>query len=679
MREWDDWLKILNEYLDERHSNIDRDSEAYLHYLESAKYILGHSNFIAFPTKLETNKSKDDTKDKRIFHIDVIVNDMSYWKWILKYKIRIDYEYLKSFETLKFFLEKQVPLVTINAYSKEDREKFRNCFRVWLLAWYEAIFWLQIDNYVDYIGFEPDDKRHFTFTNGVLDLSTQEFTPWTNIVSKNPALKLNYPLDDIDNFTWQESLRDMYALKKYISPVNSTSSIIVWQLIGWIFRDEYKTKNNEFPFLWIQSITGAGKTSLLNLISWICWYDNESVEWTWNTSFASLNWMSYTWQRYYFYDEFQQLTNGQLKTIQSAYNSSKRYKGWMWKDWWELGEFNTDCNLVCAGENISPDNQALIDRFTMIDSKVPFLIVKNVKDPEEFRKYESLTGEKVNIEYLDTDMIRLLAQKYYRPRFMNILKHKLEIPFLEYFDRANEYIKKVVQEIDENIRPATRIQNNLVLSIMWYLMVCWENVDEDEVHDIIKDYFDRLMAFHREAYVSWKIVNHIINNINDYCSWIWKVKWAEKGFPMIYLKYTEREKWLIMQIPNISKFTVNKLGLSTDSTTAEQQLKDLLWIQDCYTKPNKVGKWLLNNMRWIFIPHWFVERNESLKKIRDSTLDYLWSHMGDLKKIRDDDKIVVTNPDALQWLIREICETYSGADFYDTNTFTKEEFPEDPF
>lgn len=679
MSESDTGLKIFNDYIDEKHPGINKNTDAFKNYSSSAEYVLRHSNFIMFPVKMETNKSKDDTKNMRIFHCDLLVNDIYFWKWLKQYRIRFDSDILRTYDTLKAFLEKQVQTISINPDWKDGKELFRENLRIWLLAWYEAIFWLPVDNYVDYIGFEPDDKTHFIFSNGVLNIATWEFTQWNNILAQNPSIKISYSLDDVDKFTREESLKDIYSLKHYISPKNSISSIFVWQFIAWIFREEYKADHNEFPFLWIQSITGAGKTSLLNFMSWICWYDNDSIEWTWNTSYASLAGMNYTWKRYYFYDEFQQLTNGQLKTIQSAYNSWKSYKWWMGKNWREMGEFNKDCNLVCAGENISPDNQALLDRFTMLDCKERFLIVRNVKDVWEFGKYESLTWEKVNRDYLDTGMIKLLAKDYYRPRFMCILKHKLEIPYKEYHDKAAELIKEVVQGMDENIRPLPRIQDNLIPSILWYLMVCWDDVNEDEVREIIKDYFDNFMEFKRDAYVCWKVVNDIVDNISGYCSWISKVKWAEKGYPMIYLKHTEREQGLIMQIPNISKYAISKLGLTTDSTTVEQQLKDFIGIQGIKPRQIKVAKSLSNNMGWTFIPLGIVEKNDSLKRIWDVTLDYLWSLMDDLIKIRDDDKIVVTNPKALQWLISEICGTYASADFFDTETFSKEESPEDPF
>lgn len=76
MSESDTGLKIFNDYIDEKHPGINKNTDAFKNYSSSAEYVLRHSNFIMFPVKMETNKSKDDTKNMRIFHCDLLVNDI---------------------------------------------------------------------------------------------------------------------------------------------------------------------------------------------------------------------------------------------------------------------------------------------------------------------------------------------------------------------------------------------------------------------------------------------------------------------------------------------------------------------------------------------------------------------------------------------------------------------------
>ena len=670
MWELKEWNEIFDGYLNDKYPELNRDSEPFKNYRESVEYIFEHSNFILFPLRMKTNKSKDDTKDRRIYQCQLIVNDMCYWQWIIERKITFDYSILQTFDTLRQFLEKQCDYIKITI-GKSEKEAFREHFRLWLLAWFKAIFWLDVDIYVDHIGFEPEDDNHFTFTNGTLDIETQEFTPWTNILQQNPSVKITFPSEQVDELNLEQCLKSMYSLKQYVSESNSISSIFVGYLISWIFREDYKAIHNEYPFLWIQSGSGAGKTSILNFISWISGYDTGSVEWTWNTSYASLAGMNYTWKWFYFFDEFQQLTNGQQKLIQSAYNSWRSYKWGMGDCWRSMWGFDKDCNLICSGENITTDNEALLNRFIILDEKDPFLIVMNVRNREEFEKYETLTGEKVKEDYLNTDEIKCLARDYYRPRFMTILKHKKDIDYREYHDQAVTFIKEVVSSIDKDNRPGLRIQNNLIPAITWYLMICWDNIDVDEIHSIIEDYFSNYMEFRKNVYVSWRAVNYIINHIGEFCSLLWKVKWITSNFPMVYLKYTKKKKWLIMQISTISQYIAEKLKLSIDGTIIEPQLRWFLWIPTIPSSGHSVAKSKSSNIGWVFIPFTIIESVEPLKKIRDATLDFIGTHYKDLQEIKEQERFSI-GADTLQWFIDEMEEAYQNAEFFDTETFSWE-------
>ncbi len=73
----------------------------------------------------------------------------------------------------------------------------------------------------------------------------------------------------------------------------------------------------------------------------------------------------------------------------------------------------------------------------------------------------------------------------------------------------------------------------------------------------------------------------------------------------------------------------------------------------------------------MFIPIGTVEKTAPLRKIRDVTLDYLGRHVEDLKEIEEQDKHSM-NKKALRGLIEEIDEAYDTAEFFDTETFSKE-------
>ena len=121
-------LKVLDDYISSNYPMLDKDSEPFQNYLKSAKYILNCANILVIPKKMETNKSKDDTKNRRVFKCIIFANDLNFWKWIQTFNITLDSGVYKTFDWLRDFLENQIPLLVINAYKKEDKEAFRENF-----------------------------------------------------------------------------------------------------------------------------------------------------------------------------------------------------------------------------------------------------------------------------------------------------------------------------------------------------------------------------------------------------------------------------------------------------------------------------------------------------------------------------------------------------------------------
>jgi hypothetical protein len=115
-----------------------------------------------------------------------------------------------------------------------------------------------------------------------------------------------------------------------------------------------------------------------------------------------------------------------------------------------------------------------------LDPKEPFLIKKNVKSEDEFRKYEELTGQKVENEFLTTEQIKTLAIQYYRPMFLNILRNKRNIDFEKYHSEATRIIETVAKEFG-SMAPDTRLINNLISAITGYMIICGDNINEDDI------------------------------------------------------------------------------------------------------------------------------------------------------------------------------------------------------
>lgn len=662
---------ILDVYLEEHSLGFYKDSEKFRNYYAIADGILDHTNFLLFP--IEEIKSTDDGKiTNRVFRCDLVVEDNEFENGIQTYSIEIDWKTLQGFDSLKSYLGLQAPMVRFfNLWSKNQREELCSDIQRWLLEWFKQVYWCKTSEKLNRLWFRGKDNQEFVFNNWVLNLNTREFTPWVYELTQNASINISYPLGLMKNLTLKESLTDILSLKKYISSDETVSCIVVWQLVAWIFRIECKANKNEFPFLGIQSITGAWKTSMLNFISWVCWFDWDTILWTNDSDYAFEVWMNWMNCWFYFFDEIQKASSKLLKYVQAAYNSGENHKWWWGWNWWQLQSFRKDCTLICCWEIIPNEEEALLNRFIILDTKEPFLIKKNVTDKEEFKKYEELTGEKVDGEYLTTGQIKRLAKEFYRPRFLNILRNKKYINFEEVYKRASKITDDVAKEFGANA-PDTRIVNNLSTAIAGYMLLLWDEIDEAEIRKIIQGYFTNYLEFRKDSYVTWRIVGFITENIGNFCSWTNKVKWSTEEYPAIYLKNSNKEKWLAIQISKISRYMVSKLDLNLKPKHAEQQVRGAFDAQRIKAKPVNVAGWNLK-MSATFIDFEKIKDNEFLKWIWDISLDYLWEHVKELKKMKDEGlvKYTMANPTLIK-LIEEMDESYENSEFFNTSSFSKE-------
>ena len=646
-------------------------------YCDLASRRLKTVNFVLFPTEKTVIRWSEDMIENYKFKCDLLVNDKNFWEWLIRKEIIIDQvEHLKTFETLKTFLELQEPTIIFPSMTRKEKDEFCDFIRIALLTGFEKTFWLRSSYKVDYIGFDIKNSKQFIFNNGKLDIETWTFHRGNYSLKQDTSINLHFPEEELKDLSLEKSLRDCLWIKSYISKENTISSIILWYMIAWIFRKEYKDKRNEFPFLWLESVTGSWKTSLLNFLSRICWYDWNTIDGVSDSDYAFEVWMNSMSWRFYFFDEIQKASAKLLKYIQISYNWWVNHKGWANWNWSKLQSYRKDCSLICTWELLPQNEEALLNRFIILNPSQAFSVKKDVTSFLEFEKYKSLTKDSdLPKWYLTTDQIKTMAIRYYRPRFLNILKNKKDINFNEYVDKAQKYIESVnTDNVD------VRLLNNLSPALAGYLLVWWEKIGEQEIHDIIKDYLDRLQTYRKDSIVSSRIVEYIISHIGEFCNRSRKVKWQDVNYPMIYLKYSNKEQVLVMQIQSIVKYVKDKIDCSLASKHIEQQLRQLLWLHKRKSWAVKVAKWKMN-MTWVSISLDMIKGNESLQLLRDSTLCYLWEHEDELIHISswEDNQWHEKTPiqkcmasETLESLISEIGETYDNADFFNTDIYNKD-------
>jgi hypothetical protein len=112
-----------------------------------------------------------------------------------------------------------------------------------------------------------------------------------------------------------------------------------------------------------------------------------------------------------------------------------------------------------------------------------------------------------------------MGMKYFRPRFLNILKNKSNIDFGMYHEKARTLIQTVAGDQGE-----TRILNNLSLPITGYLILLGDSCDDEKIKVIISQYLENMKQYRSDNVVSSQIINYIISNIGNFCSWIPKIK-----------------------------------------------------------------------------------------------------------------------------------------------------------
>lgn len=673
-------ITILDTYLTKYKKDVDKESPVYQKYREDIEWIVKHTNFLLFPIeKIVVLPESSYNTDNYIYKMHLLVNDTRYNSGVIEKQIELDHKgIMDSPEKLKSFLEIQQPEIHIRATTKKQKEQLSNLVRISLIAGYEKLFGIKTSYKVPRIWFDINNNNKFIFSNWTLNLETQEFTEAQHLLKHDDLIKLSYPHNDIEKLSLEESLHDMLDLKKYISSEDMVSSIILWYMIGWIFRIEYKEKWNEFPFLGIEWYTWIGKTSLFNLLSRISWYDRDSIEWVCDSDYAFEVGMSSLWWRFYFFDEIQKASDKLLKYMQAAYNSWVNRKGWANGNRQELQSYRKDCSLVCSWEFLPYKEEALINRFLVIQPTENFLVKKSVNNAEELAKYQRLAKKNEAIgEYLTTDQIKRMATKYYRPRFLNILKNKNNIDFLSYHETA----RKIISEVAWNERD-TRVLNNLSLPITWYLILLNNSVDDKTIKKIIYKYLEDLRKYRKNNVVSSQIINYIISNIGDFCSWVPKFKWFATKNPMIYCKHNKYgEKWILIQIRTLAKYTKDKMGITLDPKHIMQQIEALLGIEQAGLKKHMKAAKNSITLDGTFIPIEKVEQNESLQRLWDHTISYLHEEVDDLKHIKEGEDrdaqwnqpiTTVTSKERIEKIIQEITETYHDAPRFDGTIFEDE-------
>ena len=678
---------LLEEYLKRKDIKVDINTKKFCRYRTCANDLQEVSNFAVFP-KAKYVERWDEWITNCIYVCDLLVLDINYSEDITEKEIVINQnEHLRTFDTLKQFLTLQEPSVSIDPYLKKpQKDKFLDEFRLNLTAGWEKIFWLSIWHRVSRIGFS-DDWGTFTFNNGVLNLKDGTFENWNYQLKNDSSISITYCPEEVDALSLDEALKDCMDIEKYISAEKTISALTVWYLVCWIFRQEYRKLKNEFPFLGFEWYSGIGKTSLLNFLSWICWYNWNSISWTCDTDYAFEVQMNSLGNWFVFIDEMQKISTKLQKSIQAAYNSGENHKGG--KNWnrQDIQTFKKECSIITAWEVLPNQEEALLNRFIICSPQQPFTLKWQLSDDDEFIRYMTLSQmEPTNLDYLSTDEVKYMAQKFYRPRFMRILKDKNLVNFKEYHDNATKFVDKY-----SDAETDARLRNNLVCALTGYLILRQASVDETEVEEIVTDYFKKLQSYRKHTILAGTIVNYITENISEFGSWMWRVKWTSQPGPMIRIKYSEKEQWMIIQLTNVVAYCKSKIEATLSTNHLKQQLIQHIWLKGLSQSGQvKFAKWN-DTISGTFIPHSIVKDNEALMKIWDTVLAYQHSHVQELRHILEwEDKHDVFSTsskqsiqkvmpeDKLEKLCDELDYTNEHAQFFD-KTFEETEDEGKPF
>ena len=680
---------LLEEYINRRNIDLEKldiQSDKFRLYRTNNNKLQEACNFAVFP-KHKYEERWDNWIANCMYVCDLFVQDWNYGSWIIEKEITINQnEQLRNFEALKQFLVLQEPTITIKASNKADKDNFLELFRLNLTAGFEKVFWLEVGYKVQRIWFNQKWDK-FTFNNWVLNLTDGSFKSWEYQLINNSSISISYCPEEVNKVSLEEAFKDCIDLEKYVSTERTIASLTIWYLVSWIFRQEYRNIHNEFPFLGFEWYSGLGKTSLLNFLSWVCGYDWNSIAGVCDTDYAFEVQMDSLWNWFVFIDEMQKISAKLQKNIQAAYNSGENHKGGKNWNWQDIQTFKKECSLIAAWEVLPNQEEALLNRFIICCPKKAFALKGQLSDDDEFIRYMTLSQkEPTSLDYLSTDEIRFMALKFYRPRFMKLLRDKNLINFKEYHDNAIKYIEKYT---DCNVD--ARLKNNLVCALTGYLILRQAFVDETEVKEIITDYFEKLENYRKHTILSGVIVNYILENISEFGSRMWRVKGTSQPGPKIWVKYSDNEQGLILQLTNIVAYCKNKVEATLSTKHIRQQFIQLLGIKELSQSGQvKFAKWS-DTISWTFIPLSVVKGNEALRKIRDTVLAYQHGHVLELRHILEwEDKHDVIIPswkqsiqkvmpeDKLEKLCDELDYTDEHAQFFD-ETFRETEEDSKPF
>lgn len=640
--------------------------------LEDAIKIQKNLNCLIIPKEVIIEKwDKEINNDNISYLVDLITFDAKYKKrYIIKEALVNQNIHFDTWKTLKTFLCTQIPWWMPGEIDKEDRKNIIDIVRVFVFQGFKNFFPVKESEKVGMLWFTKKDK--FIFNNWELDFQNKTFLPKNYDLKTEKGIRLSFDEKRSQEISVADSLSGLLDLKKYISQNDAFNSILIWYMICGIRRPEYQRLANEFPLLAIQGITGAGKTSLINLISWIVWIDRVTIEGTCDTPFGIEVAMNSLKGRFFFIDEVQKSGKKTLNSLQASFNGWSSYKGWAGGLWYKLEKYEKDCSLVICGESLPYQDEAFLNRCLFITQDAEFLVKWKVFDQEEKEKLIQLGFFAPENTALSSKDIRNLALAYYRPRFQAILMNKNDFDFEKYYDFAKKIISEYAkQNVDR------RVLNNLSCAITGYLILKWQLESTEEIKLIIENYLQHYLNFRKEYVMSNQIIAYIIENIHEFCNWVSYYKDSRPTKPMLHIKYSKRFGGdLLIQTSGIIDRLEKQLENGIPKKQLQQQLENELGLVQV-AKSLDWKSWSIkvawSNLYWRKVPFATVEKNEALKRIRDRLLQHLEEQQGDLEHLLEwEEKVwafgtdrqtiqTVKSKHDLKKLIEEIQETTSSA------------------
>jgi hypothetical protein len=191
------------------------------------------------------------------------------------------------------------------------------------------------------------------------------FWVWNKINIKNsslPIVKALFLPEYIDTWLKQTSIKDFYSKATKLWKKSKISLALLWTIaLSWMDRWK-KNKFNIMPFIFINGVSKAGKSEMMQVCKSFAWYND--------TRLYMLNWITRQVLQteasdpaILFLDEFTKIQDPQIENI--LRNIANWWRAARWTLWANVS-YDLSAPIFVTGENI-PSSDSVINRTIFID------------------------------------------------------------------------------------------------------------------------------------------------------------------------------------------------------------------------------------------------------------------------------------------------------------------------